>query len=54
MIIGYPVPEMWRVTDVIAIFHFFNVGLFFMKDTTDLLDDLTLFPLVGGGHKVPA
>ena len=26
MIIGYTVPEVWRVTDVIAIFHF---GLFF-------------------------
>ena len=47
MIIGYPVPEMWRVTDVIAIFRFLNIGLFFMRDTTDLLDDLTLFALEG-------
>ena len=27
MIIYYTVPEIWRVTDVIAIFHF---GLFFV------------------------
>ena len=27
MIIGYTVPEVWHVTDVIVIFHF---GLFFV------------------------
>ena len=31
MIIGYPVPEMWHVTDVIAIFHFFKYWFIFYE-----------------------
>ena len=31
MIIGYTVPEIWQVTDVIVIFHF---GQFFAPLTT--------------------